>query len=98
MAVHHRSSLTVANDFQEIHIPYVWEELHARFGFDIQKWSKDKFPMYLRQQRHASRLDAFMTFGNDRINPLLNELLCRPVNHPTFNRLLHHVLQKRSPS
>ena len=82
-------------EFSEMHIQLTWEELHARFGFDLQAWKK-KFQDYrMKQPREADVVGAFFRFGNDRINPLLNESLGRASGFPTFQRFAEYVLTKK---
>lgn len=82
------------SEFSEMHINLTWDELHERFGFDLKTWNK-KFNDYLmKQPRETDLISAFFRFGNDRINPLLNEILGRSSGFPTFNRLTAYVAKK----
>jgi hypothetical protein len=81
-------------EFSEMHIALTWDELHSRFGFDLMTWKK-KFNDYLmKQPRETDIVSAFLRFGNDRLNPLLNEILGRSSGYPTFNRLTTYVAKK----
>ena len=83
------------DDLEEYHITLIWGELKERFGFDIKKWKQHKFPQFLRKQpRGVSEIDAFYRFGNDFINPLLNDILGRPPAYPTFNNLVNYIVKK----
>ena len=76
------------------HVAKVWGELDERFGFNIDSWKK-KFSEYLkRQPRTVSEIEAFIYFGNKFINPVINEILCRQSQFPSFNRLLEYVINK----
>jgi hypothetical protein len=87
-------SFSKEQEFSEMHINLTWEELHDRFGFDLKTWKK-KFNDYLmKQPRETDLVSAFLRFGNDRLNPLLNEILGRPSGFPTFNRLTTYVTKK----
>jgi len=80
--------------FSEMHITLTWNELHERFGFDLKTWKK-KFNDYLmKQPRETDIVSAFFRFGNDRLNPILNEILGRSSGYPTFNRLTAYVAKK----
>lgn len=82
-------------EFSEMHIALTWSELQERFGFDLKTWKK-KFNDYLmKQPRETDIVSAFLRFGNDRINPILNEILGRSSGYPTFNRLTIYVAKKR---
>ncbi|HYF68341.1 MAG TPA: hypothetical protein VD884_09395 [Ohtaekwangia sp.] len=82
------------SEFGEMHINLTWDELHERFGFDLKTWKK-KFSDYLmKHPGEPDMISAFFRFGNDRINPLLNEVLGRSSGYPTFNRLTTYVAKK----
>jgi hypothetical protein len=84
----------IIDNFQEMHVNLVWEELHDRFGFMLTEWKK-KFAAYLaRQQRNTHELDAFLKFGIGEINPVLNSILCRQHYHPTFMNLVEYILSR----
>ena len=84
----------VQYDFEPAHIPKVWDELQERFGFKLDVWKK-KFMEYLKKQpRTVSEIEAFIYFGNRFINPVLNEILGRQSQFPSFNRLLEYVINK----
>ena len=70
-----------------------WQELHDRFGFDLKGWKKRFQEGFSRQPRNVGETEYFLIFGNDYINPVLNELLCRNRNYPTFNRLVEYLLR-----
>ena len=81
-------------DFELAHIRKVWDELQERFGFNTELWKK-KFNEYLKKQpRTVSEIEAFIYFGNKFINPVINEILCRQGQFPSFNRLLEYVINK----
>jgi hypothetical protein len=81
-------------EFSEMDISRTWDELHERFGFDLKTWKK-KFSDYLmKQPREADIIGAFFRFGNDRINPLLNEILGRASGFPTFQRFTEYITAK----
>jgi hypothetical protein len=81
-------------EFTEMHIQLTWNELHERFGFDLKTWKK-KFSDYLmKQPRQTDVVSAFLRFGNDRINPLLNEILGRASGYPTFQRFTEYITSK----
>jgi len=82
----------VFTNLSELHIQQTWDELTDRFGFEEKGWKK-KFSEYLDQQPPRTLpVEAFMKFGNLFINPLLNSILCRGENHPTFNNLVEYII------
>lgn len=88
---HHPSR--IREEFQLAYIDQVWKELQVRFGFPIKQWKK-RFETYHKNSRITFVADAFYTFGSEKINPILNELLCRPKYYPTFQNLCQYVMQK----
>lgn len=84
-------------DFQEGHISEVWDELKTRFGFDLKSWKKDFRAFLGTQSRNTPEADAFIVFGNRRINPVLNEILRRNELFPTFNKLVAYILSRNKP-
>ena len=85
------SNAKAIQEFSEMHISMTWDELHDRFGFDLKTWKK-KFSDYLmKQPRETDIVAAFFRFGNDRINPLLNEILGRTSGFPTFQRFTEYI-------
>ncbi len=84
----------INRNFDYAHIKLVWQELHDRFGFNVEGW-KEKFQEDLqKQKREVSELYYFFTFCNNHINPILNDILCRKRVHPTFNNLVKYILTK----
>ena len=81
-------------DFREMHIDIVWDELQLRFGFDIKAWKKEFREFLASQPRNTTETDAFIVFGNRRINPVLNGILRRNELFPTFNKLVAYILSR----
>lgn len=80
-------------DFQESDIDKVWDELKTRFGFNVNNWKKLFNEFLGGQPRNTLVEDAFLVFGNKRINPVLNEILCRNSLYPTFNNMVEYILK-----
>lgn len=83
----------IKEEFQHAYIDHVWKELQERFGFPLKQWKKN-FSEYHKNSRTVRPADAFYTFGCQKINPVLNDLLCRPKYYPTFENLCAYVMQK----
>jgi hypothetical protein len=79
--------------FEEAYVRLVWSELHTRFGFPVHDWKK-RFLNYCQQSRINDPVEGFYKFGNEVINPVLNEILCRKTGHPTFQKLVEYVAKK----
>lgn len=79
-------------NFEEHHIKLVLTELQNRFGFPVKEW-KEKLDNYKMRDK-TDHVGRFFHFGNHTINPILNDILCRPSGFPTFNKLCDYVLKK----
>ena len=80
--------------FDAADIDRVWEYLGKTFGFNISAW-KEEFQTALGHfPRNTSVQEAFMTFGKQKIEPLLNEILKRK-RHPAWIELLTFVLKDK---
>jgi hypothetical protein len=72
----------------------VWHVLEDKFSMNIVAW-KASFAIAERTRgRFTSREEAFLLFGKQRIEPLLNDLLCRK-RVPTWIYLLRYVLRDK---
>lgn len=84
----------IENEFQEYHMELTWQELKTRFGFDVRGWKKQFREAFSKQPRNVTEVEFFLIFGNRNINFLLNQILCRNNQHPTFNKLIDYILDK----
>lgn len=85
----------ITERFEAADVEVILKELHYRFGFATREW-KAKFEQALdRKPRGTTNEEFFLIFGNRVINPLLNEILCRPAGHPTFQNLVDYVLSRK---
>lgn len=83
----------VFNEFDEAHIDRVWALLQEIFHFNVAEW-KSEFADYLsKQPRRTEEASAFLMFGSQHINPILNSILRRKTGHPTWNKLINHVIR-----
>lgn len=81
-------------DFEEGHMPLVWDELEVRFGVNTKKW-KEKFEKQFLEQPHSmSRLRFFRAFMIENFNGPINHLLCRHSIHGTMNALMDYVAKR----
>ena len=79
-------------EFQEYHINKTWDLLEEKFSFNKKEWKK-RFSDYLtKRPANTDETGAFLKFGNQTINPLLNEILYRNILYPTFNNLTRFVV------
>jgi len=89
----------ISDEFDNRHMELVWEELRLRFGFNVAEWKKLFRIEFSKQPRNVTEIEFFLIFGNRHINDLLNRLLCRRLNHPTFNNLVFYIIERtRQPS
>jgi hypothetical protein len=84
----------VREAFDSQDIEKVWEYLGKKFGFNIPAWKTDFINSFLTSKRDKSVQDQFMEFGKKKIEPILNDVLCRK-QVPTWINLLSFLLQDR---
>ncbi|HLT81998.1 MAG TPA: hypothetical protein VKZ86_13305 [Cyclobacteriaceae bacterium] len=84
----------ISDEFNARHMEMVWEELRVRFGFNVATWKRMFRNEFSKQPRNVTEVEFFLIFGNRNINDLLNRLLCRRLNHPTFNALVFYVIER----
>lgn len=82
------------DEFQEMHIRWVWSELQERFGFNIPEWKKRYTQEFAKQPGNSDELHFFFTFMHKNVNPLLNRILCRPEGYDTFNKFARFVVKQ----
>ena len=75
-------------------IEKVWAYLEKTFSFNIKSWKEDFNSERIHYPRNTSDQEAFMIFGKQRIEPVLNEILKRQ-KYPTWIGLLSFVLKKK---
>lgn len=75
-------------------IDRVWEYLGEKFGFNIIAWKEEFNTERSRLPRNTSDEEAFLIFGKQRIEPLLNKILMRR-RYPTWIGLLTFVLKDK---
>ena len=72
----------------------VWNVLEEKFSMNVSAWKE----MFAREERTRGRFisseEAFLIFGKRKIEPLLNDLLCRK-RVPTWIYLLRYVLRDK---
>lgn len=83
------------SDFEEMHIKLTFKELNERFGFDLKFWNKKFYDALKEQPRSVDERGYFLRWGNDNVNPLLNQILGRRTLHDTFNKFVLYVMNKQ---
>jgi hypothetical protein len=86
-------SQPTASYFEEANIRLIFSELKTRFGFPEKEW-KNRFADYCKQHQVTDPMEGFHKFGNDVINPVLNEILCRKSGYPKFQKMVEYVTRK----
>jgi hypothetical protein len=84
----------VKEAFDREDIERVWEYLGKKFGFNVPAWKIDFENSFLDSRRDGSIQDQFMEFGKKKIEPVLNDVLCRK-DFPTWIKLLGFLLQDK---
>ena len=64
-----------------------------KIGIDTTKILSDCWLEYDESDRKESQPKFFLKYGVRVVNPLLNEILQRPVGYPSFNEILEHALK-----
>lgn len=82
-------------EFNEMHMAQAWQVLHERFGFNIAVWKKSFEAYLLKQPRETDTFSAFFRFGNEQINPVINQILGRNQGFPTFNRMIDYIMKSK---
>lgn len=72
----------------------VWQVLADKFSMNVYAWKMYFEDAARTRPRFTSREEAFMIFGKQRIEPLLNDLLYRK-RVPTWIYLLRYVLRDK---
>ena len=84
----------VKEAFDPEDIDRVWSFLGRKFHFNIPAWKQEFNESIDQTIRHKSVQVQFMEFGKRRIEPLLNDILCRR-HYPTWIYLLSHILRDK---
>lgn len=84
----------VKEAFDREDIENVWDYLGKKFGFNIPAWKKDFEDSVLISKRDRSVQVQFMEFGKRKIEPILNDVLCRNAS-PTWINLLAFLLESK---
>ena len=72
----------------------VWNVLKDKFSMNIMAWKESFLKAERTRGRFTSREEAFLLFGKQHIEPLLNDLLFRK-HVPTWIYLLRYVLRDK---
>ncbi len=78
--------------FRAEHIPLL-TPLFQRAGLP-ESTMNDLIDAYIESGEVVSYERFFLEYGQEVLNPILNQLLMRAPNHPTFNNLLTHGLKE----
>ncbi len=84
----------IFREMDSVHIQTVFDELSDRFGFPQKSWQKAWRDVLEMRPVGEDEVAAFLHFGYNRINPILNSILLRGPNHQTFFYLCEYVIKK----
>jgi len=84
----------VEDELSTVHIEKTWELLEEKFCFNIKIWKQEYKQYYQKQPHSVSEREAFVEYGAQFINPLLNMILKRQSHHPTWGNMLIYVVKK----
>jgi hypothetical protein len=84
----------VEDELSTIHIEKTWELLEEKFCFNVKAW-RQEYKLYFQKQPHSvSEREAFVEFGAEFINPLLNKVLKRQEHHNTWGNILIYIVKR----
>ncbi len=75
-------------------IDKVWAYLGKKFGFNVRGWKNEFNDYFNPYDRDKSIQTQFMEFGKQKIEPILNDILCRD-KYPTWIYLLAYLLKDK---
>lgn len=84
--------IQILKDIQPHHLPMIWRELQKKYGFNTTEWETSFEQAFERTPRGTEKVEFFLVFGVQAINPILNRIHHRPFDYPTFIRLAEAVI------
>lgn len=84
----------VEDELSAVHLEKTWALLAEKFCFNVGAWKKEFEAYRQRKPGRISRQQAFVDFGAEYINPVLNSVLKRGRYHPTWTNLLKYIVEK----
>jgi hypothetical protein len=85
----------IRQQLADIHMGKTWTLLQERFSFNITAWRKAFRQYYSRQPDRVTELQAFLAFGLKFIQPVLNKILGRKADYPTWYRLIEWIVKNK---
>ena len=92
--VHGKLPRDIEDELSPVHIEKVWELLEEKFCFNVKAWKKEFHDYVQKQPRHVQPDEAFVMFGEEFINPVLNLILRRREYHTTWRNILTYIVKK----
>ena len=84
----------VEQELSRVHIDKTWTLLEEKFCFNVKAWRQDYNAYCQKQGSRMSEQEAFVEFGREMINPLLNKILARKSYHNTWGSMLEYIVKK----
>ena len=85
----------IAAVFDELDIDRTWDYLEKTFHLNKKKWKADFEQAYVKATREISKVELFVRYGREKIQPLLNQLLFRDPKHPTWFMLIRYIVKDK---
>jgi len=82
------------DELSPLHIEKVWELLEEKFCFNVKAWRKEFHEYFQKQPHQVQQREAFVKFGQEFINPVLNLVLKRKEYHSTWRNILLYIVKK----
>jgi hypothetical protein len=73
---------------------YLYEEMRT-LGFNTEKVAAEFQKDYIQNDIKIPESNYFVQYGLRVIQPMLNERLNRPHDHPTFYNLIKHIQERK---
>ena len=84
----------VEHELSKVHIDKTWMLLQEKFCFNVKAWKQEYSAYSQKQGVRMSEQQAFVEFGTEFINPLLNKILMRKSYHNTWGNMLEYIVKK----
>ncbi len=82
----------VAEVMDELDIDKTWDYLEKTFRLNKTRWKKDFEDAYVKSTRAYSKLELFIRYGHQNIQPGLNIILFRKDNYPTWINMIRYIV------
>ncbi|CAN5486748.1 hypothetical protein BH10BAC4_BH10BAC4_15130 [soil metagenome] len=90
---------TITKNIQDVievsDIEKIWDHLEKIFRLDVDFHKKEFKKFRDGLNNNQTIRESFITYGETKINPVLNEMLRRDRNYPTWTNLLRFLFKEK---